>query len=129
MKMLSIFILVVITFGSCSKEPAYKEYLVKVDSIAVEYTPTPVSPGLFEIRLYGIIGYNGCSSFSHSDITKQNQYIVIEEWKNVHINQNVCPSVMVYLDQKILCNRDSLPEQFTIKVKQPDGSYLEKQMK
>ena len=129
MKKLSIFILVVITFGSCSKEPAYKEYLIEVDSLAINSTPTPVSSGLFEINLYGTISPNGCSSFSHLNITRQNQDIIIEAWKNVHLNQNVCPTVMVYLDQKILCNRDTLPDNFNIKAKEPDGSYLEKQMK
>jgi hypothetical protein len=129
MKIVSIFILLALIFGSCSKEPAYKEFLIKVDSIAVENTPTPVASGLFGINLYGTISPNGCSSFSHFTITRQNQDIIIEAWKNVQVNAIVCPTVMIYLDQKILCNRDSLPEHFTIKVKQPDGSYLEKQMK
>lgn len=113
----------------CSKEPAYKEYLIQVDSLAISYPETYLYSGLFEINLYGTISSNGCSSFSHFNISRQNQDVIIEAWKNVQVNAIVCPTVMVYLNHKILFNRDSLPENFIIKVKQPDGSYLEKTMK
>jgi hypothetical protein len=116
-------------FVTCSKEPAFKDYLIQVDSLAISYPQTLLYSGLFEINLYGTISSNGCSSFSHFNVSRQNQDVIIEAWKNVQVNETVCPTVMVYLNHKILCNRDSLPENFTIKVKQPDGTYLEKQMK
>jgi hypothetical protein len=114
---------------NCTKEPSYNESLIKVDSLKIEYIATYVRSGLFEINVYGTISSNGCSSFSHFNISRQNQDVIIEAWKNVQVNATVCPTVMVYLNHKILCNRDSLPENFTIKVRQPDGSYLEKTMK
>ena len=116
-------------FVNCSKEPTYAESLIKVDSLKIEYPATYLPGWLFAINLYGTISDNGCSSFSHFNITRQNQDVIIEAWKNVQVNATVCPTVMVYLNHKILCNRDSLPENFTIKVKQPDGTYLEKTMK
>jgi len=116
-------------FVNCSKEPTYSESLIKVDSLKIEYPATYLPSGLFSINLYGTISNNGCSGFSHFNIARQNQDLVIEAWKNVQVNATVCPAVMVYLNQRILCNRDSLPENFTIKVKQPDGTFLEKTMK
>jgi hypothetical protein len=125
-----LFILgLITTFASCTKEPEYKEYLIQVDSLTISYPETLLYSGLFEINVYGTISFNGCSSFSHFNISRQNQDVIIEAWKNVQVNATVCPTVMVYLNHKILCNRDSLPENFTIKVRQPDGSYLEKTMK
>jgi hypothetical protein len=113
----------------CTKEPSYKESLIEVDSLKIEYIATYVRSGLFAINLYGTISNNGCSSFSHFNISRQNLDVIIEAWKNVQVNATVCPTVMVYLNHKILCNLDSLPKNFTIKVKQPDGTFLEKTMK
>jgi len=116
-------------FVNCSKEPTYAESLIKVDSLTVSYPETLLYSGLFEINVYGTISSNGCSSFSHFNITRQNQDVIIEAWKKVQVDAIVCPTVMVYLNHKILCNRDSLPDNFTIKVKQPVGTYLEKTIK
>lgn len=124
------------SFTSCTKESIkesiYKEYLIKVDSLTISYPETPETllyNGLFEINFWGTISSNGCSSFSRFNISRQNRDVIIEAWKNVQVNATICPDIMVYLNRKILCNRDSLPENFTIKVKQPDGTYLGKQMK
>jgi hypothetical protein len=111
---------------NCSKEPAYKESLIKVDSISIESVPTAGASALFSVHLYGTISPNGCSSYSHYKSYWQNQDFIIEAWKNVQVNAIVCPTVMVYLDQAIIYSRDSFPANFIIKVKQPDGSYLEK---
>lgn len=114
---------------TCTKETTYEESLIQVDSLAISYPTTLLQSGLFEINLYGTISPNGCSSFSHFNVSRQYQDVIIEAWKNVQVNAIACPTVMVYLNHKILCNRDSLPENFIIKVKQPDGTYLEKPMK
>ena len=128
MKRIVLF-LVIILFVSCSKQPEYEKYLIQVDSLSISYPDAFLHSGLFDINLYGTISPNGCSSLSHINISRQNQDVIIEAWKSVHINAIVCPAVMVYLNHSIRCNRDTLPETFIIKVKQPDGSFLEKQMK
>ncbi len=126
----SLFVIgMAICFVRCSKEPMYAESLIKVDSLTISYPMTLLYSGLFMINVYGTISTNGCSSFSHFNIYRQNQDLIVEAWKNVQVNATVCPGVMVYLNHKILYDRDSLPENFTIKVKQPDGTYLEKTMK
>lgn len=123
------FILMTICFVNCSKEPTYSESLIKVDSIKIEYPASYLPSGLFEINLYGTISTNGCSSFSHFNIYRRNQDLTIEAWKNVLVGAAMCADEMVYLNHKILYNRNSLPENFTIKVKQPDGTFLEKTIK
>lgn len=117
---------IVVCLVNCSKEPIYKESLIKVDSISIASVPTDGPNALFSVHLYGTISPNGCSSYSHYKSYWQNQDFIIEAWKNVQVNAIVCPTVMVYLDQTIIYSRDSFPAKFIIKVKQPDGSYLEK---
>lgn len=124
-----IFILIigiVACLGNCSKEPAYKESLIKVDSLTVQSLQPVGTSALFSVHLYGTISSNGCSSYSHYKSYWQNQDFIIEAWKNVQVGATVCPTVMVYLDQTITFSRDSFPANFILKVKQPDGSYLEK---
>ena len=126
---MSLFIIGIIAcLVNCSKEPAYEESLIKVDSLRIESVPTTGTSALFSIHLYGTISYNGCSSYSHYKSYWQNQDFIIEAWKNVKVNPIACPAVMVYLDQTIIYNRDSFPSNFIIKIKQPDGSFLEKPM-
>jgi hypothetical protein len=117
------------TFFACSKEPIYKESLIKVDSIKVEYFPTLIYPSnLFSVSLHGTISSNGCSSLSYCKFYIQNQDLIIEAWKKTEVNAGVCPTVMVYLDQSLIFSEKQLPEDFTIKIKQPDGTFLEKPM-
>jgi hypothetical protein len=115
-------------FVNCSKEPTYAESLIKVDSLTIENLPAVGSSGLFSIHLYGTISGNGCSGYSHYKAYWQNQDFIIEAWKQTKVHVIACPTVMVYLDEIIIFYRDSFPVNFTIKVKQPNGSYLEEPM-
>jgi len=128
---LPILIWVTANLSSCSKEPRYKDFLIQVDSIKADiatiYSETFVG-SLVEIDIYGIISYNGCSSFSHCDTYVKDNDLIIEAWKTSDTEAIVCPTVMVYLDQHITYDRDKLPDTFNIKVKQPDGTFLVKKM-
>ncbi|HNW57388.1 MAG TPA: hypothetical protein PLR88_01820 [Bacteroidales bacterium] len=130
MKKLSFMFLFIIgiiaCLVNCSKEPVYKEFLIKVDSLTTESLQTGSARPLLSVHLYGTISPNGCSSYSHCKSYWQDQDFIIEAWKNVQVGATVCPTVMVYLDQTITFSRDSFPANFILKVKQPDGSYLEK---
>jgi len=112
---------------NCSKEPAYREYLIKVDSLTIQDPQIAGTGELLTVHFYGLISPDGCSSFSHFKSYWQNQDLIIEAWKNVKVNPIACPSVLVFLDQDLSLNRASLPDKFVLKVKQPDGTYLEKQ--
>lgn len=128
MKNSALLLLFFLMLFSCEKKPAYKESLIEVDSLIIIHSATLVYSTMFEINLYGTISSDGCSSFSHFNIIRQGQDLIIEAWKKVQVNATACPAVMVYLNEKIFYDSDNLPENFTIKIKQPDGSYLEKPM-
>jgi hypothetical protein len=120
-----------VCFVTCSKEPkepTYAESLIKVDSLTIKNLPTVGSSGLFSIHLYGTISGDGCSSYSHYKAYWQNQDFIIEAWKQTKVHPVACPTVMVYLDEIIIFYRDSFPADFIIKVKQPNGFYLEEPM-
>lgn len=128
---LPISIWVIANLSSCSKEPGFKDFLIQVDSInadiATIYSETFVGSRVV-IDLYGIISYNGCSSFSHCNTYVKDNDLIIEAWKKSDTKAILCPDVMVYLDQHVTFDRDKLPDSFNIKVKQPDGSFLVKKM-
>jgi hypothetical protein len=124
-----LFLLLIVTlacFVNCSKEPAYREYMIKVDSLTIQDPQIAGTGEVLTVHFYGLISPDGCSSFSHFKSYWQNQDLIIEAWKNVKVNATVCPTVLVFLDQDLSLNRASLPDKFVLKVKQPDGSYLEK---
>ena len=111
---------------SCSKHTEFRESLIKVDSITIDYIPTFLQSELLSINLHGTIGTNGCSSLSYVKTINQNPDLIIEAWKKTKGDANVCPTIMVYLDYKFILDKRDLPENFKIKVKQPDGSFFEK---
>jgi hypothetical protein len=117
--------------SSCSKGHGFKDFLIQVDSIKAEttviYSETFVG-SLVEIDIYGIISYNGCSGFSHCNTYVKDNDLIIEAWKTSDTEATICPDVMVYLEHHITFDRDKLPDNFNIKVKQPGGSFLVKEM-
>jgi hypothetical protein len=113
---------------SCSKEPSYRESLIKVDSISIELIPTYMPDELYAINLHGTISANGCSSLSYIKTFNQDPDLIIEAWKKTKVDAIACPTVMVYLDYRIVLFKKSLPANFLIKVKQPDGTFLEKSL-
>jgi len=128
---LPISIWVTANLSSCSKEPRFKDFLIQVDSInadiATIYSETFVGT-LVEIDIFGTISYNGCSRFSHCNTYIKDNDLIIEAWKTRDTEAILCPTVMVYLDQHVTFDRDKLPDSFNIKVKQPDGSFLVREM-
>ncbi len=114
---------------SCEDElkPDYDFFLIKVDSIQI--TENITANDSFHIKLFGTIGTNGCYQFSHFNTTTEDNDIRIESWGKVDKNRNICPGVMVYLDDEKLNYTIKEKGTYKIKVKQPDNKYLEKQIK
>ncbi|MDP3442532.1 MAG: hypothetical protein Q8T08_06675 [Ignavibacteria bacterium] len=106
-KNLSIFRIAVIAFAfalvftSCNKNrnTSEEEYLIKVDSIQLADT---VKLGEnFTIKFYGIIGENGCSSFSRFITDKTaNEYAVQVIGKRKVGPQLICTEILPLLDGK-----------------------------
>ncbi|MDD8018516.1 MAG: hypothetical protein PHP42_09105 [Bacteroidota bacterium] len=108
----------------CSTESENKkttQFIVKVDSIAK--TPFAALGDTIEIKLYGTIGTDGCSSFLRLDETKQPLRVDVTAWGQ-RVSSGVCPDVMVYLDSKETKAIATQMGLYSINIHQPDGSVL-----
>lgn len=125
-----ILITIFMGMNSCTKEtePRFKEFLIQVDSVSINYIPSLSDQGLFAIDLYGIISYNGCSSFSYCKTYIQDQDLIIEAWKKTDVQAIICPTVIVTLEHRLYFSDKDLPENYRIKIMQPDGTFLIKNM-
>jgi hypothetical protein len=123
---LSVFTIFYLLF-SCSREPyQVKQFLIQVDSIDV-----PVALNInksFDIAFYGTIGTNGCFRFEAFNQTFNNYEIYLEAWGSYNYQATVCPSVMVYLDGRKMTLTLTDPGIYTIRIKQPDGKPLIKEI-
>lgn len=95
--------------------------MVKVDSIAK--TPFAALGDTIEIKLYGTIGTDGCSSFLRLDETKQPLKLDVTAWGQ-RVSSDACPAVMVYLDGKETKAVATQMGWYSINIHQPDGSIL-----
>jgi hypothetical protein len=114
----------ILLIGACENKADYKSFLVKVDSVQVPTAITSNTP--FEIKFYGTISPNGCSSFTNFDVKEESNNIVIEAWAKADLRSSICPSVIISLTGHNLTY--TVPDKgiYVLKIKQPDNSYLEK---
>lgn len=119
-------------FTSCERkpdyepdyEPAYEAFLIKVDKIEI---PNSLSSNVpFDISFFGIIG-DGCYSFLKFEKSKSNNEILISVWGNHYIGPNPCTAILINLREKLNYIIET-PGVYLIKIKQPDNTYLEKQI-
>jgi hypothetical protein len=104
----------------------YKSFLIQVDSIAV---PNSIAVNdSFDINFYGTVGTDGCFKFSHFKTDRSNNEILIECWGKVNTSAENCPTVMVFLDGEELSYTIDESGNYLLKIKQPDNSFLEKQI-
>jgi hypothetical protein len=122
---LSLIIVATNFLISCRHEADYRLFLIKVDSIQVSNALVATEP--FDINFFGTIGGNGCYSFSSFNVRQDNLNILIEAWGRVD-KATICPTVMVYLTGHNVTYTVQIPGTYNIKIKQPDNSYLEKQI-
>jgi hypothetical protein len=123
---LSLSVLAVSLPVSCNHEKGYDYFLVKVDSI--QFTNAAVANEPFDINFFGTIAGNGCFSFSNFNVRQDNSDIIIEAWGKAETNVSVCPTVMVYLTGHKVTHSVQYPGNYNIKVKQPDNSWLVRQI-
>jgi hypothetical protein len=106
--------------------PDYEYFMIKVDSIQIP--EIILANETFEIQLFGLIANSGCSQFSEFKTGKQGENIIIEAWGKRNKNAVVCPGVEVYLQKEKLLYRISEKGKYTLKIKQPDGTFLMKEI-
>lgn len=122
-KLAYIFIILSFFIG-CSTEPRKDEmveYIVKVDSLT--HSSYLSKYDTIKIKLYGIIGPDGCQSFSHIEDKKQPLHLDLTVWGK-SISSNTCPAVMVYLDGKEYKTLATQSGVYKIIIHQPDRSIL-----
>jgi hypothetical protein len=123
---ISVIILIFI-FGSCSLDTKTIEpYLIQVDSIMAPDTVAPKT--VFDIKLYGIVGPNGCYSLEKAYCFVTNdKNISIEVRGTYRYDGKSCPEGIVKLDTKVETNVPTTGI-YTIKILKQDNSYLEKKL-
>jgi len=116
----------IFTFLSCKEEahPEYEQFLIRIDSVKVPESIVTNKP--FDIEFYGTVGTNGCYKFREFKTEKTESEIFVETWGQVNKSTGICPEVMVLLQGKKLNCTIERSGNYTLKVRQPDGSYLKK---
>ena len=129
-KSVFLFMLVIticLFLRSCLSEPyTYGDFLIKVDSIHIPDTITLNIP--FDIKFFGIIGFDGCHSFKTFNQTVKNNDIMIETWGSYENKNGLCPAVMVYLDGQKLNMTFHTPGIYNIKIIEPDNTSFMRQI-
>ena len=96
-------------------------FQVKIDSIS---HPSSVALGdTADIRFFGVVGPDGCDSFSHFLVIRQPASVDFAVWGK-RSQANACPAVMVYLDGNSYGYIPSQQGMLQISIHQPDGSTL-----
>jgi hypothetical protein len=124
-----IIILSVFSFliAACSFDTkTTQSYLIQTDSIRV---PDVITANvLFQVRFFGTIGPNGCYSFEKIYSYPNSENVIsLEVWGIYYYDGTACTGSVKYLDEKADLTITS-PGTYTLKILQPDFSYLEKQI-
>ncbi len=121
-----LLISLVMHLSSCRNHTAYEYFLIRVDSVNVPEAVFANEP--FDLRFFGFVGSDGCHSFDRFIADKQDSLLFIELWGKLNINSYACPDVIVELNGKKLNNLLDEPGNYTLKIKQPDGIFLEREI-
>ncbi len=117
-----------VSLSSCDdqRDFDYKYYLIRVDSV---HMPQQITvKDTLSIEFFGTVGTDGCHSFSDFVTEKTDQTIFVEAWGKVVKGSLMCPTVMVFLDGETLEYTFEKPGDYTIKIVQPEGDFLVKQV-
>jgi hypothetical protein len=112
-------------FYSCSLENKTQQpFLIYTDSIQA---PDTVETGVvFEVKLFGIIGPNGCYKLEkiYSYQNYENE-VMIEPWGVYIYDGAPCPAGITYLNSKTEVTITE-PGNYTLKVLRPDYTFLDR---
>ncbi len=114
----------ILAFAGCSSTGPEKnpgDFIIKVDS--VNYLGYPSVGDTVTVRLYGLIGPDGCYSFSHFEDYLLPLRLDLTAWGH-HSEATACPQVMIYLDGKEYKIPITRMGWFLVNIHQPDGTLL-----
>jgi hypothetical protein len=125
-RILTIIFISYILFSCDSGPYRLDAYLIKVDSIHLPASINSNTP--FDIEFFGTIAGDGCHCFGEFTQSMTNNDIIVEAWGNYIDYSGKCPTVMVYLTGHKLTMTIPSPGVYNIKIKQPDKTYLTRQI-
>lgn len=131
LRRISVISITLITIGlliSCENNdrPDFTPRLVQVGSVEVSNIIVANNP--FDIKFYGLVGINSCSEFSHFETDKLNNEILIECWGKDYSSSAPCLDVLTSLKDQKLSYLIEESGNYLIRIKQPDDSFLEKEI-
>ncbi len=116
--------IVLVVLGGCATEsesPPVSQFIVMIDSM--QHTPFGALGDTISIKLYGMIGTDGCSSFLRLDENRKPGGIDLTVWGE-RVYASACPAVIVYLNGKEVRTVMTQMGWFTMTVRQPNGTML-----
>ena len=128
-QIICIFSFIILGFMFCCEDPNapdYEYFMIKVDSVKIP--EIILASETFEIQFFGFIAPSGCSQFSEYITEIQGENIIIEAWGKRNKNAGICPGIEVHLHDKNLLYRFNEKGNYTLKIKQPDGIFLLKEI-
>ncbi|MEX1274906.1 MAG: hypothetical protein WEE20_03180 [Bacteroidota bacterium] len=125
MKLLFTILLISVFAGGCSTTQGPSTdpvmFQIKVDSLS--HAPTVTLGDTADIKFFGVVGTDGCHSFSHFLVIRQPAAVNFVVWGKRSL-ADACPAVMVYLEGNTYRYVPSQRGMLLIAVHQPDGSLL-----
>lgn len=120
---LAVVALIAIVLSSCTDlaNDKYGDFRIKVDS--TNHPGIVLVGDSLKIKLFGTVGPDGCSQFSHFESTEKPLDLELTIWGKRE-EQTACPAVMVYLnglEYKTFAGKVGV---YKISIHQPDGSIL-----
>jgi hypothetical protein len=110
-------------FSSCQNDDDYEYYMIEVDSVYI--TEPVIANQIFDLEFFGYVGHNGCYSFSKFVLERQSNIIIVEVHGKLNVKSGVCSDVMVGLNGEKLSYKIEQKGNYTLRIKQPDGTFLE----
>lgn len=117
-------VIVIVALSGCATEsepPPVSQFIVMIDSM--QHTPFGALGDTISIKLYGMIGTDGCSSFFRMDEIRTPGGIELTVWGQ-RVYATACPAVIVYLDGKEVRAVMTQMGWYTMSVRQPNGTML-----
>ncbi len=122
-----ILFIVAVSWSGCKDDngPEVEEFIIQIDSMI--HADTISLGNDLEIKLYGLIGPNGCYEFDRFVPEFVTGKLTVTSWGK-HTIQDMCTEEIVYMTGKKLFVSDLPAGSSTVTAIQPDGTELSQEV-
>jgi hypothetical protein len=123
-KLTLLFLIILLLIIGCSTEPEKDKFaysIIKIDSL--KHVSNMSLHDTLKIKLYGLISYDECSSFSHFEDKKQSLQLDLTVWSK-RSNSTICYQMLVFVTGKEYKTTVTQKGLYKIIIHQPDKSIL-----